>query len=116
MQVPRPAGMSALSEKARRKTPLAVNRIRLNPPFPGFLPNGAAGEPARPAPALRAGPLYLVWFTTEEGTICSIARRSGGIRSYEGFTECPEKGVKKPPGGGFTRYREGVKVSVRHLF
>ncbi|AND11363.1 hypothetical protein AOUC001_00260 [Proteus mirabilis] len=76
-----------MCKKARRKTPLAVNRIRA-PPRAGVLPNGAAGQPARPAPALTARSLYLVGLPAETGTTCSVARRGGAIRCYAGFTEC----------------------------
>jgi len=52
---------------------------------------------------------------TTRPVIC--ARRQGFIvRQNRGFTEWRQKNVKQPPGGGFTRYREDVKISVRHLF
>ena len=58
------------------------------PAHAAVLPNAAAGKPVRPALALKAGPLYMVGLSAEKGTTCSVARRSGAIRYYKGFTEC----------------------------
>jgi len=46
----------------------------------GVLPNGAAGKPARPAPAMTVRPLYLVCLPAGKSTTYSIQRRSGAIR------------------------------------
>jgi len=46
----------------------------------------------------------------------TVLRGGFFFRCYGRFTECPDRGVKKPPGGGFVRYREDVKTSVKHLF
>ncbi|MBW1215870.1 MULTISPECIES: hypothetical protein [Pantoea] len=67
-------------QKSKKKNSAGGKSYSGKPATAGVLPNGAAGQPARPAPALTARPLYLVWSPAEKGTIYSDERRSGTIR------------------------------------